>query len=194
MPHDDKPADIDPIAKEIIRRKARYLRSRGGFSPSDLPDLEQALSLHLLKRMTTFDPRHADWAVFVAAVVTAWGANRLRDRYAAKRNPHRLRPLPATTEPDQQESGRSGELLSEQAHDARLGRHHPPDQEQLELRLDVREALKRLPEDLRPIAERLQHISPAELARELRLPRTTLYELIARIRRRFQKMGLGKKR
>ena len=93
MPHDDKPADIDPVAKEIIRRKARYLMRRGGFSVSELPDLEQELSLHLLKRTPSFDPRKADWDVFVKAIVTAWGVNLLRDRHAAMRDYRRTRPL-----------------------------------------------------------------------------------------------------
>jgi RNA polymerase sigma-70 factor, ECF subfamily len=190
--HDDKPADIDPVAKEVIRRKARYLKRRGGFSPSDLPDLEQELWQHLLNRMPTYDPSLTDWEKFASAVVTAWAANCLRDRFAAKRDPRRLRPLPTTTESDQQESVRPEDMLSGQAHDARLGIHHPSEQERLELQLDVREALENLPADLRRIAERLQHITPAELARELGMPRTTLYGMIERIRRRFERWGLGK--
>jgi RNA polymerase sigma-70 factor (ECF subfamily) len=192
VPHDDKPADLDPIAKEIIRRKSRYLKRRGGYSVSDLPDLEQELSLHLLKRMQMYDPRKAEWETFVSAVLTTWGANCLRDRYAAKRDPRRLHSLPTTTETGQNESGPAEVMLSEQAHDARLGRHRRSAQGQVELQLDVQEALGRLPEDLRSIAECLKHNLPAEVARELGLPRTTLYELIARICRRFQRMGLGK--
>lgn len=183
--HDDKLTDIDPVAKEIIRRKARYLKRSGGFLSSDLPDLEQELSQHVLERKPAYDPRKADWERFVSAVVTASAANCLRDRHAAKRDPRRLRPLPTTPEPDQPESVRAKEKLSEQAHDARLGRYRPSDQEQLELQLDVREALARLPQDLRRIAERLQYISPAALVRELGMPPTTLYTFIARIRRRF---------
>jgi RNA polymerase sigma-70 factor (ECF subfamily) len=192
--HDDKPADIDSVAKDIIHRKARYLRRRGGFSRNDLPDLEQELSRHLLKRTPAFDPHKADWAVFAAAVVTAWGANLLRARYAAKRDYRRNQALPARTEASEGERREPVEMLRQHEHDARLGRHRPSEQEQLELKLDVQEALQRLPEDLRSIAERLQHISIAELAHELGMPRTTLYELIERIRRRFQKMGLGKNR
>ncbi len=193
MPHDDdKPADADSAAKEIIRRKAGCLMRRGGFSPSDLPDLEQELWMHLLKKMPTFDSGKAGWAAFVTAVVTAWGANLLRARFAARRHPRRLHPPLPGTEGGQQEGGSLGERLGEKAHDVRLGRHHPPEQERLELQLDVREALERLPDDLRHIAERLRQLSIAELARELGMPRTTLCELIARIRRRFQRMGLGK--
>src|SRR5262249_40954494 len=140
VPHDDNPKDIDSVAKEIIRRKASYLKRKGGFSSSDLPDLEQELSQHLVKRMPTYDPRKADWEKFVSAVVTAWGANCLRDRYAAKRDPRRLRSLPTTKKPDQERTDRSEDMLSEQAHDTRLGRHRPSDQEQLELQLDVQEA------------------------------------------------------
>jgi RNA polymerase sigma-70 factor (ECF subfamily) len=62
----------------------------------------------------------------------------------------------------------------------------------LELQLDVQEALAGLPDDLRPIAERLQHVTPAELARELGMPPTTLYTLIARICHRFQRIWLEK--
>jgi RNA polymerase sigma-70 factor (ECF subfamily) len=194
VPHDDKPADIDPVAKDVIRRKARYLSRRGGFSPSDLSDLEQELSLHLLKRAPTFDPRKADWKAFVGAVVTAWGANLLRARCAAKRDYRRTRPSSARTETSDAESWKQAEPLSQQAHDPRLGRHRPGEQEQLDLKIDVQEALQRLPEQLRAVAERLQHVSIAELAREMGIPRTTLYELIERIRWRFQKAGLGRKR
>lgn len=170
MSYDNKSADIDPVAQDIIRRKAGKLMRRCGFSRSDLPDLEQGMSLHLLQRMSAFDPRRGDWTAFVAAVVTAWGAKLLRTRYAAKRDYRRNRPLLAASQSCQQGD----------------------DLEQLELQLDVQQALQRLPEDLRPIAERLQHLSIAELARELGVPRTTLYESIKRIRGRFQRMGLEK--
>jgi RNA polymerase sigma-70 factor (ECF subfamily) len=170
VPHDEKHRAIDPVAQDIIRRKARKLMRRGGFSSNDLPDLEQDLSLHLLQRMAAFDPRRGDWTAFVAAVVTAWGANLLRTRHAAKRDYRRNRPLLAASQ-----SCQPGDDL-----------------EQLELQLDVQQGLQRLPEDLRPIAERLQHFTIAELARALGVPRTTLYEQIKRIRRRFQRMGLKK--
>lgn len=98
MPYNDPRTDLDPVAKAIIRRKARHLMRRGVFPRTDLADLEQDLSLHLLKRMPTFDPQKADWSVFVAAVVTAWGVNFLRYRYADKRDHRRTRPLPTETE------------------------------------------------------------------------------------------------
>ncbi len=170
MSHNEKHREIDPIAQNIIRRKARKLMRRGGFSSSDLPDLEQDLSLHLLQRMSAFDPRRGDWAVFVTVVITSWGAKLLRTRFAAKRDYRRNRPLLTASQ-----SCQPGDDL-----------------EQLELLLDVQQALQRLPGDLRPIAERLQHITIAELACALGVPRTTLYEQIKRIRRRFQRMGLKK--
>jgi hypothetical protein len=104
VPHDDKHRVIDPVAQDIIRRKAHKLMRRGGFSSSDLPDLEQDLSLHLLQRMSAFDPRRGDWTAFVAAVVTAWGANLLRTRHAAKRDYRRTLPLLAITEPSAEEN------------------------------------------------------------------------------------------
>ncbi|HEY7312937.1 MAG TPA: hypothetical protein VH643_26470 [Gemmataceae bacterium] len=192
MPHDDKPADIDPVAKDIIRRKARHLMRRGGFSRSDLPDLEQELSLHLLRRIQTFDAHQSDWEVFVGAVVTAWGANLLRNRYAAKRDYRRTRHLSTATESAEGQDT-SGVMNREAAQDARLGRQRLCDQEQRALELDVQEAVQRLPEDLRSVAEGLQRLSKAELAREMGVPGTTLYESIKRIRWRFEKMGLGKK-
>jgi RNA polymerase sigma-70 factor (ECF subfamily) len=194
VPHDEKHRDIDAVAQDIIRRKAHKLMRRGGFSSSDLPDLEQDLSLHLLQRMSAFDPRRGDWTAFVAAVVTTWGANLLRTRHAAKRDYRRTLPLLAITEPSADENNTQDEKPNEQAHDARLGRQRLSDQEQRELKMDVQQALQCLPEDLRPIAERLQHITIAELVRELGVPRTTLYESIERIRRRFQRMDLEKNR
>lgn len=192
VPHDDKPADIDPRAQDIVRRKARSLLRRGGFSRSDLSDLEQDLTLHLLKRLPTFDPRKSDWDAFVTTVVTTWGANLLRVRYADKRDYRRVLPLSAATGPAEEQDNMASESLNEQAHAARLGQQRLSEFEQLELKLDVQEVLQRLPEDLRAIAERLRHISIAELARELGMPRSTLCQQSERIRRRFQRMGLGK--
>jgi transcriptional regulator of acetoin/glycerol metabolism len=45
--------------------------------------------------------------------------------------------------------------------------------------------LATLPDDLRDLAERLKRQSVSEVARELRVPRTTLYRNLERLRRHF---------
>ena len=63
--------------------------------------------------------------------------------------------------------------------------------ERLDLRLDLTLVLDELPDDLRDLAIRLQTRTVAEIARELGVLRSTLYEKgIARLRKIFEDRGL----
>ncbi|HEY7158949.1 MAG TPA: hypothetical protein VH575_33700 [Gemmataceae bacterium] len=188
MPH-DKPADIDPVAQDIIRRKAKKLKRLGGFSSSDSVDLEQDLTLHLLQRLPIFDPRRAGWPVFVITVLTTGGANLLRARFAAQRDFRRVGSLHQRVRAD---DGRAelGQTLCQQQQDARQGRYPRGEAEGVGLVLDVAEVLARLPHDQRELAEQLKHYSLAEVARRLQVPRSTLQTRVRQLREIFDHAGL----
>lgn len=154
-----------------------------------MSDLEQDLSLHLLKRMPTFDPRKSDWPIFVAVVLTAWGVNLLRSRYAAKRDYRRVGPLHQRVHTDE---GRAelGQTFCQQKQDIRQGRSARCHAERVDLTQDVAEVLARLPDDQRELAEQLKHHSLAEVARRRDVPRSTLQTRVRQLREVFDRAGL----
>lgn len=80
---------LDDFALRLIRRKAKQICRRLGFSRSDRPDLEQELALILLRRLAGFDPRRAHYNAFVTTVVERYTATILQHHAAGKRTYHR---------------------------------------------------------------------------------------------------------
>jgi RNA polymerase sigma-70 factor, ECF subfamily len=188
--HDDLDARLDRFARGIIRNKARQLIGQAGFTPSDREDIEQSLTLHLLQRLDAFDPTRRHRNVFVTTVIERRVANLLRDRKAALRDPSRVVSLdaPGTTTDGSPTSLADG--VKQADHDARHLRRSRDEHELAQLALDLATVMEKWPEDLRDLAQRLMSKSTAEVARDLQVPRTTLYESIKEIRRRFDDAGL----
>ena len=80
---------INSFAARLIRRKARELSSRPGFSSSDRDEIEQQLRLILLKRLDKFDPAVAHYNAFVTTVVERYSATILEHRRAESRSHRR---------------------------------------------------------------------------------------------------------
>lgn len=76
---------ITKFAAQLIRRKARELVARSGFSPSDRDDIEQELRLILLRRLDKFDPSVAHYNAFVTTVIERYSATILEHRCAESR-------------------------------------------------------------------------------------------------------------
>ncbi len=150
---------IDPTVAAIVRRKARRLVGRAGLRPQDRADLEQQLVLHILEQFQQFDPARGTWPAFVQHLVQRFGQNLLRSLWAHKRASGPLAPLPEDGPPDAEEPA-------------------PPEA------LDLTEALARLPEDLRAVAELLTTRTIADTARELGASRATIHARVRELRSR----------
>jgi RNA polymerase sigma factor (sigma-70 family) len=88
MPID--PATVtDPAISRLIRRKARQLCRRRGFTPGDRQDIEQELVLRVLQRLSKYDPARTRPESFVACIVEREAVSILRGRRAEKRSPDR---------------------------------------------------------------------------------------------------------
>lgn len=166
---DSAPQPLDADTAALIRRKARRLARSPGFTRSDREDLEQEIAARLLVRLARLKPQPRHRGAYLAGVVENIIRGVARDRRAAKRDPAREAP-PGPAE-DAEPAARD-EL------------------EGVERRLDVRAAVAALPRPLRRIAERLTSAGVAEVARQLDIPRTTLYLRLREIRRRFEEAGL----
>jgi RNA polymerase sigma-70 factor, ECF subfamily len=147
------------FAARAIRYKARQLAGRHGFSRSEREDIEQELRLDLLRRLAKFNPDIAPWNAFVRTLV---------DRHAATLIAQRRRRIRATDDT---------ESLIESRHVS------------LDTVLDTKTVLAQLPRRARALCERLKQHTVAEVARQLRVPRSTLRGDIARVREQFQRAG-----
>jgi RNA polymerase sigma-70 factor (ECF subfamily) len=181
------PQPLDAFAANLIRCKARQLVGKAGFTRSDQEDIEQELTLRLLRRASAFDPGQAHWNVFVTTVVERCAASLLRDRRAEKRDHRRTTSLHQPLEIDDEGQVEVAAVIGQDGHDRRLGRVSRADREHKELEIDLSAVLGRLPQDQRDLAERLKLASVSQVARDLNLPRTTLLRRMERLRRRFEK-------
>ncbi|MCX7701184.1 MAG: sigma-70 family RNA polymerase sigma factor [Gemmataceae bacterium] len=184
------PRHLDAFARRLIRRKARQLIGRAGFTQSDHADLEQELSLKLLKQLTAFDPAAAPWHAFVTTLIERHAASLLRHKQAEKRDHRRIASLHLPIETPDHGPVELAETVSRRGQDARLGRESRSDEERAQLAADVADVLLNLPEDLQDLAERLKHASVSQVARDLGLPRTTLLRRLEPLRRTFEDKGL----
>lgn len=169
------------FAARFIRYKARRLIGRAGIRPCDQEDLEQDLRLHLVQRFPKYDPNVAHWNAFVVTVISRYVLTLLVQRRRGKRH-HDLSVL----------------SLDEMALDAAAAgdadRWHErcsapsavcDGTSQQDLAIDVRDVISRLPRRSRELCRRLMNESPTEVARQMRVPRTTLRGRIVALREEF---------
>jgi len=138
----------------------------------DVEDVAQDLALAVLAARPRFDPNLGGREEFARVVVERAGANILRGRRAAMRNPARvcsLATLPEDAEPPDPESVAAGST---------------------DLALDVAHLLEQLPEAISNLARALQEHTFAGAARALGIPRTTLYRRLTVLREVFIQAGL----
>jgi len=179
---------LNGYAKEVIRHKARQLIGKYGFTRDDYEDLQQEMTLDLLRRLGKYDPEKSALTTFVARVVNGKISTLIRHRKQEKRDYRcQVCSLNAPVESDTSESFDMDETLSQDDFDRQVGRNA----DRLDLSLDFSRAMEELPDDLRQLAIRLQTQTMAEIARELGVPRTRLYDKgLTRLRKSFEDKGL----
>jgi len=180
----------DKFTKDLIRRKARQLIGKAGFTKTDREDIQQQLYQHLIRRAKFFDPEKAHWNVFATTLIERFVADILRRKRAAKRDHQRVVSLSTVIADGEEGPVKLGDTISRRENDARLGRSLRGEHELAQLKIDVTETIASLPPEMREVAEALQRHSIAEVARRKGIPRTTLNDVVQRIRERFEDAGL----
>jgi RNA polymerase sigma-70 factor, ECF subfamily len=180
--------DIDPFVRDLIRRKARQIIGRAGLTAQDREDVEQELLLRAIRRLSGRDPQQAHAPAFIITVINHLVANLLRDRGTRRppSSPHSLAAPILTPEGPMDLAAAMGRRELE----ARLGVGGRSDAELAQLVADVADVVAGLPAELRELAERLKTQSVAEIARDLSVPRMTLYQKVRLLRMRFERAGL----
>jgi RNA polymerase sigma-70 factor (ECF subfamily) len=154
-------ADIDPIARALIRRKVPRLVGRFGFTRSDADDLAQELALHAHVAGLRFDPARS-------------GGYRYFDRVLA----NKVRSIVAGATARKRDRRREQLLYGG---DPAVRALHPSDQ--IDLAMDVRDALAPLAPADRAVAELLVTDTVAGVARHTDATRWTVRGAKARIAR-----------
>jgi RNA polymerase sigma-70 factor (ECF subfamily) len=186
----DQDGGLDQFTRGLIRRKARQLLRRPEFGPSDEDDLRQELITRLLERLPHFDPRISHRNVFVTTVIERSAATLVRNARAQKRYGATVCSLNSEVEVRGEGTAELVETLGEHEHRAHRGQDTRDENDLISLRLDVRETLESLPEDLRKRAERLVTSSNAQAARDLGISRSAYTMSVRQLRSIFESAGL----
>ena len=86
----------------------------------------------------------------------------------------------------------SAERIEQVSSDGLMGHHGKEsiEQRQNDIRFDVERVIAALPADLQELCEKLQSSNMAEIAREMGVPRSTLYGTLTKLRDAFRDGGL----
>ncbi len=186
----------DPLSDKLrstIAAVAGRIAARGGMSPSDKPDVEQSLTMAVLSARRIFDPGRGSWEALARMTVQSCSKNLLRDWFAQKRKPHGVVSLQITVKlGDDEGVAELSQLITRQDAERRLGTRTADDQLAGERAIDVDEFVAKLPHELRELARALERKSVSELSRHTGVPRGTIYERVARLKRAAEDAGLGK--
>jgi RNA polymerase sigma-70 factor (ECF subfamily) len=154
---------IDPQIAKLIRFKVgRMFGNAHGYTREDREDLEQDAWVHVVVGMRRYDAKRARPRTFAARIVNSKLKTAIKHRHAEKRDRRRVSP-------------RNPEEL-----DLPDARH---DRELLDDQIDVREALDRLPPELRAIATLFETLTEAEVTRRTGMSRQTVRGMRQRIAR-----------
>lgn len=176
--------------RRLIRKKARQIVSRGDALAADGTDLEQDLRLKVQKHLAAYSEDRGHLFAFLTAVVERQTANLVRRATAEKRVGRPTVSLSIQVEIEGGETAELADVISNREADARLQIQSRSVQEQVELALDVAAAVRQLTPDERRVAEALKRGTITDVARDLGIPRSTIYEMLARWREPFEDAGL----
>ena len=188
---DNSDDGIDPYAAGLIRFKARQLVGKAGFTASDREDIEQELTLDLLRRLPKYNPKRAQLNTFIARVVEHRLASLIEAQKAGIRDYRRCRC--SLNERFEDADGRSVERLEtfdQEDYLVRTGAQSRSSEELNRLAVDVATVLEGLPRELRNLCRRLKAETLTEISRDTGVPRGTIYESIKKLREIFEDAGL----
>ena len=182
---------IDEYAVQIIKFKAKQLVGRVGLTDSDREDLEQEMILDLLQRLPKYNPDRAQRNTFIARVVEHKIATIIEARKAGLRD-YRLCNCSLNEHLEDEEGGsvERMETIDQEDYLRLTGKLSRSTAELRDLSIDVRQAIEKLPPELRELCRRLDTDTVTEISRDTGIPRGTIYESIKKLRAIFEDAGL----
>jgi len=185
--------DLDDYARRLIKCKAHQLIGKYGFTRSDVDDLTSEMTHDLSERMAKYDANIAKRSTFIARVVERKISKIIRHQKTELRDYRRNDcSLNEYMKADNGQMVERVRTISQDEQDLRSGKHSRPKSERVDLQIDLSLIISGLPSDQKQLVDVLTRTdSIAEAARELGVPRTSLYAPIQRLRVLFEDKGLG---
>jgi RNA polymerase sigma factor (sigma-70 family) len=181
---------IDPFTQGFVRKSARQLAGKFGFTEQDRDDIEQRLYLKLTRHFHEADPDDPIWKAFVAKTVRRHLANMIRDNQARKRDHRRARSLHTNIGTEDGPVERAMTVASTDVPSRRASQRRN-ENDLANLRMDIADAIADLDSHAhRDLCERLKHDSLSQVARDLGIPRTTVDAWRRKVRCRFEDCAL----
>ena len=125
-----KQSQLNEYARSVIRKKARQLIGKYGFTHDDREDLEQEMILDLLVRLPKFDPEKACLNTFVARIVDRKVSTMIRRQQAGSATTAG-KPGPLDEPLRDSEGADRGETMSQDDFDLRVGSKTQPAAERI---------------------------------------------------------------
>ncbi len=182
---------LDNDIQYLIRVKARELCRVPGIRRDEREDLEQELTLRLLQKLKSFNPKKASFYCFASVVIDRCAKSLLRSRFReSQQPPSSLVSLQTLVVSPEGATVRFAELVRDTERDNRRGRYTATEAELNDLTTDVRAVLAALPTELRELAQRLVTSSVSQIIRETGEPADRVRGRVAWLRRLFWSAGL----
>jgi len=182
-----------PYVRKLLSLKARQLCHKRGFSRCDQEDIEQELTVRVLRQAAKFDPSRSGVRTFIDRVVRSAAAMILRERTC----PTRGAGCPALSlETARADSGLGGrrpalsQIVQEDHLRLRCGGEVDDPLRQVELSEDLAPVYAALTPLQRKVASQLGDIPDAAIARRLGISRRQVRKAIEAIRDRLEKCGI----
>ena len=176
----------------LIKVTAARMKGKYRFTDSDLDDIEQTITLEVVRRRAKFDPARAQENTFLARLVSHATADIIEKRVASNRDFRREQgSLDQWVRDDLGEWVRRGETITEGNARRHLGLSGLSEEEARDLAIDLRAVVAGLPQFLRAVCRHLMRCNTVqEAAGAAGVHRSTVYEAIHQIRTAFVRAGL----
>src|SRR3989339_1704543 len=137
-------------------------------------DLQQELLLHLIRRLSAFDPGRASRRTFISRIVANRFKSIIEERQALKRDTRKdARSLDSPAHRDRPDGHARVDLLSNDTYRRRLTDCDLTDEERRDMKIDIQILLGRMPARERAICRLLYRGEPASgIARQLKIHRS----------------------
>jgi len=184
-------SDFEDYARTFIKLRAVKLKEILGLSRSDIDDLRQDLTIHLIERMPLFDPKKSTPKGFIVMVLN----NRIRTiirLYRESMEALNLATLSLEEEfsDDESQPIQRFEAIDEEETLMNAGLIRRRMLDQVEMKADVDRFLERLPKRLRDLCLLLQEKPIAQVSRETGISRQKIHEELVRMRLLAEQSGL----
>lgn len=184
-------AEFEDYARTFIKLRAVKLKEILGLSRSDIDDLRQDLTIHLIERMPLYDPEKSTPKGFIVMVLN----NRIRTIIRLHRESMEALNL-ATLSLDEEFSDDDNqpiqrfETIDEEESLLSAGLIRRRMLDHVEMKADVARFLEKLPKRLLDLCLLLQEKPIAQAARETGLSRQKIHDELVRMRLLAEQSGL----